>query len=55
MGITLHPNYWRQGLGVEAHLAVLQHSFEVMGLHRIEFMTSDDNKPMRDFYDKFSI
>jgi RimJ/RimL family protein N-acetyltransferase len=26
-----------------------------MGLHRIEFMTSDDNKPMRDFYDKFSI
>ena len=55
MGITIHPKYWRTGLGVEAHHAVLKHSFEVLGLHRIEFMTDSLNKPMRAFYSKFGI
>ena len=55
MGIIIDPKYQRAGLGLESHLAILSHSFEVMGLHRIEFMTGKDNQPMQAFYQKYGI
>ena len=38
-GIIIHPNYWRQRLSVEAHLAVIDHSFTRLKLKTIKFLT----------------
>ena len=46
MGIIVDPRYWGQGISVEAHLLILRQAFEVLGLHRIYFITSTENIPM---------
>ncbi len=56
MGIIVHPKFWGNAFAAEAHLAVLDHSFTVLGLHRIEFLTdSSEVNPMRLFFDRFGI
>lgn len=45
IGYELHPDYWRKGLISEAVNAVLQYSFEELGLFRIGAVTFPENEP----------
>lgn len=36
LGYVLHPSYWNQGIMTEAVRSVLQYSFYLLGLHRVE-------------------
>ncbi|MGN7388601.1 GNAT family N-acetyltransferase [Sporosarcina sp. SAFN-015] len=43
IGFEMHPDFWRTGITSEAVKAVLQYSFEEMGLHRMGAVTFLDN------------
>lgn len=45
-GIILDKKFWRKGYSSEAHLLSLTHSFEILGLNRVTFITSSSNEPM---------
>lgn len=49
MGIALKREYWGKNLSAEIHLAILEYSFETIGLNRITFATSSRNIPMIQF------
>ena len=44
MGYDLNPAYWGKGIMTEALIAIIQHGFDRMGLHRIEVLISHHNK-----------
>ena len=43
LGYWLHPEHWRQGVMQEALVAVLQHAFRQMRLHRVEAEVDPEN------------
>lgn len=43
IGFEIHPDFWRTGITSEALKAVLNYSFEEMGLHRMGAVTFLDN------------
>ncbi|CAM6125437.1 unnamed protein product [Calypogeia fissa] len=47
IGIILHHLYWRQGFCTEALYLCLRYAFEVLGLQRVDWVTSVGNKDMR--------
>lgn len=47
LGYTLLPEYWGRGLAGRALSAVLDYSFGVLGLHRIEANINPDNERSR--------
>ncbi|KAJ2717213.1 hypothetical protein H4R19_000157 [Coemansia spiralis] len=46
-GIILDARFWRSGASTEAIYLVLQHGFDVLGLHRIGIQTTESNTGMR--------
>lgn len=44
MGYVLHPDYWGQGLMVEAGKALLDWGFQTFNLHKVELTIYDYNK-----------
>ncbi|WP_128657496.1 GNAT family N-acetyltransferase [Paenibacillus sp. 598K] len=44
IGYCFHPDYWRQGYGAEAALALLDLGFGRLGLHRISATCRPDNE-----------
>jgi RimJ/RimL family protein N-acetyltransferase len=49
-GIILDKKFWGKGFSSEAHLLSLTHSFEILGLNRVTFITSSSNEPMIKFF-----
>ena len=54
-GIILHHTHWGTGIGEESHLICLEYAFQVLKLHRIEFVTLSTNERMRAFFDRIGI
>ena len=43
IGFEIHPDFWRSGITSEALQAVLDYSFEKLGLHRMGAVTFPEN------------
>lgn len=52
IGYELHPDHWRKGLAKEAVHAVLDHSFNELGINRIGALVFPENKVSRGMLQK---
>ena len=43
IGWQVHPNYWRQGLAIEAARAIIDYGFTRLGMDKIYAQTSESN------------
>lgn len=52
LGILLHKDYRGKGFGYEAVMLVIKYSFEIINMHRIQFVAVADNIAANKLYQK---